>query len=69
MKRIMRVLPIQNNQLRIETIGEHCLGEQVLPPIQVTAFPHTMEVQVTDLAGDPVHTIVIRQNGDVEVDP
>ena len=67
MKRQLKIIPIQHNQCEIETIGSD-IGV-VLPKITVIALPHSMEIKITDLSGDPVHIIVIRQNGDVEVDP
>jgi hypothetical protein len=64
-RRQLNIVPSTECSCEIKTIGQF---GQVLPTIGVRAFEHQMEIVVVDLAGNPVHQIVIRQNGDVEVD-
>lgn len=66
----------ENPKMVISPSGETCIelkavtnhNETVLPRLAIRTFSHHYEIVVVDLAGDPVHIIVIRQKGDVEVD-
>lgn len=60
-------MPSTESSVEIKALEER--GGTILPCLGVRAFDHHMEIIVVDLAGDPVHTIVIRHMGDVEVDP
>jgi hypothetical protein len=65
LERELHVIPSTGSSVEIRTCGKHGVA---LPTIGVRAFDHSMEIVVVDLAGRPAHTIVIRQNGNVEVD-
>jgi hypothetical protein len=60
------VMPSSDSSIELKAVTER--NDQVLPRLGLRTFNHSYELVVVDLAGDPVHTIVIRQNGDVEVD-
>jgi hypothetical protein len=60
------ILPSNDSTIEIKAVTDH--NETVLPKLGVRTFNHSYEIVVVDLAGDPVHIIVIKQNGDVEVD-
>ena len=62
----MCVIPMDATSIGVRTVGMD--GGNLLPVIGVRTFDHHAEIAVTDLAGHLLHTIVIRQNGDVEVD-
>jgi hypothetical protein len=66
LKRQIVVYPSTESSCEIRTFTER--GYVVLPRLGVRAFDHSIEIVVVDLAGQPAHTIVIRQSGDIEVD-
>jgi hypothetical protein len=66
LKRTLHIIPGTESSCEIHSVSEK-FGN-VLPTLGIRSFEHHSEIVVVDLAGNPVHTIVIRQNGDVEVD-
>jgi len=66
LKRQIVVLPDTQYSIEVRALTER--DETILPRLGIRAFDHTIEIVVVDLAGQLAHTVVIRQNGDVEVD-
>jgi len=60
------VMPSTDNAITVKGMSEG--NERLLPTLGIRTFNHSFEIVVIDLAGDLVHTIVVRQNGEVEVD-
>jgi hypothetical protein len=65
-KPLISVMPDSGNSILIKGLSDRM--DRVLPTLGIRTFNHSFEITVTDLAGDIVHVVVIRQNGDIEVD-
>jgi hypothetical protein len=66
MKMQLNILPTGNDDCVIRALSD--CQNTVLPTLGVRAFTHHYEITVVDLSGNVIHQIVIRQNGDIEVD-
>jgi secreted protein with Ig-like and vWFA domain len=66
MKMQLNILPTGNDDCAIRAVSD---GKDIaLQTLGVRAFTNHYEITVVDLSGNVIHQIVIRQNGDIEVD-
>jgi hypothetical protein len=63
----LNILPMGQDDCCIRAITKS--KDIVLPTLGIRTFPHHYEIVVVDLAGEISNLIVIRQNGNVEVNP
>jgi hypothetical protein len=66
MKMQLNILPTGNDDCVIRAITD--CQNIALPTLGVRAFANYYEITVVDLSGNLTHQIVIRQNGNIEVD-
>jgi len=64
---MISVIPYSGNSIIVKGL-EETNNTMVLPKLGIRTFNHSFEITVTDLTGYMSHVIVVRQNGDVEVD-
>ena len=58
--------PDGNSSFEMRTLSSD--GGNLLPTLGIRSFKNHIEIVVVDLTGKPSHMIIVRQNGDVEVD-